>query len=130
MKGAGMYLNGSLLEMGIGIWIWGAGGELLTVWFVDDRLRCAVGLFLGCLLATAAAWHMWKTLDQALDMGEEAAKFVTVRSALRYGAFVLVFILLMVTDFANPLTAFLGLMGLKASAYLQPAIHKIMTKKG
>ena len=31
----------------------------------------------------------------------------------------------MITDFANPLAAFLGLMGVKAGAYLQPLIRKL-----
>ncbi|HJA30141.1 MAG TPA: hypothetical protein H9956_00605 [Candidatus Eisenbergiella pullicola] len=53
-----------------------------------------------------------------------------VKSAIRYGLFVLVFAFITATDFASPLTAFLGVMGLKIAAYLQPVIHKLVTKKG
>lgn len=41
-----------------------------------------------------------------------------VKSAIRYGLFVLVFAFITATDFASPLTAFLGVMGLKIAAIL------------
>ena len=41
---------------------------------------------------------------------------------------VIVMALVMVSGFANPLAAFLGLMGLKVAAYLQPFTHRICAK--
>ena len=69
MIGRGKKLNGTLREMWIGIIVWGALCGLITVWFVKDKIGCALGLLLGCLLAMAAAWHMWKMLDQAMNRG-------------------------------------------------------------
>ena len=118
MIGRGKKLNGTLREMWIGIIVWGALCGLITVWFVKDKIGCALGLLPGCLLAMAAAWHMWKMLDQAMNRGEEAPRFMLVKSAIRYGLFVLVFAFITATDFASPLTAFLGVMGLKIAAIL------------
>lgn len=115
--------------MWIGIGLWGAVCELVTVWFVKDRLSCGLGILIGCVLAAAGVWHMWKTIDQALDLGDGAQKYLTGRSWIRYGVFVAVFAALMVTGFANSLTAFLGLMGMKVSAYLQPTVHKVLEKR-
>ena len=116
-------------EMWIGIGVWGLVCELVTVWFVDNRLYAGLGILIGCVLAAAGIWHMWKTIDQALDLGAGAQKFLTGRSWIRYGVFVAVFAVLMVTGAAHPLTAFLGLMGMKMSAYLQPTIHKVLQKR-
>lgn len=116
-------------EMWLGIMLWGIACELVTVWFVKDKVSCGLGILTGCLLAAAGVWHMWKVLDTALDLGEGAQKYLTVRSWARYGVFVFAFAVLMLTEWANPLTAFLGLMGMKAAAYLQPAVHKILNKR-
>lgn len=116
-------------EMWIGVAVWGIACELVTVWFVKDRIYSGLGLLIGCILAAAGVWHMWRTIDQALDLGDGAQKFMTARSWIRYGMFVAVFAVLMVTDAADPLTAFLGLMGMKMSAYLQPTVHKISEKR-
>lgn len=122
-------VDATVKELWIGIGIWGIVSELATVFFVKDRAASGFGILLGCLLAAAGVWHMWKVLDTALDLGDGAQKYLTVRSWLRYGVFVLVFGVLMVTEWANPLTAFLGLMGMKAAAYLQPVVHKFIEKR-
>lgn len=122
-------IDATVKELWIGIGIWGAVCELVTVWFVKDKMNCSLGILIGCLLAWAGVWHMWKVLDTALDLGDGAQKYLTVRSWIRYGVFVAVFGILMITGWANPLTAFLGLMGMKAAAYIQPVVHKFIEKR-
>lgn len=122
-------IDATVREMWIGIGIWGIACELVTVWFCRDKTASSLGILIGCLMAAAAVFHIWKTLDTALDLGEGAQKYLTVRSWLRYGVFVLIFGILMVTEWANPLTAFLSLMGMKAAAYMQPAVHKFIEKR-
>lgn len=129
MKSLIQNIDATVKELWIGIGIWGVACELVMIWFVKDKTGCSLGVLIGCLLAMGGIWHMWKVLDRALDMGEAAQKYLTVRSWIRYGVFVVVFGILMITEWANPLTAFLGLMGMKAAAYLQPAVHKIMEKR-
>lgn len=129
MKYIWQNINATVKEMWLGIGIWGAACELVIIWFVRDKVNCSLGILVGCLLALAGVWHMWKVLDTALDLGDGAQKYLTVRSWIRYGVFVAVFGILMITGWANPLTAFLGLMGMKAAAYLQPAVHKFIEKR-
>ena len=116
-------------EMWIGIAVWGIASELVTVWCVKNGIYSGLGLLIGCVLAAAGVWHMWSSIDQALDLGDGAQKFMAGRSWIRYGVFVAVFAVLMVTKIADPLTAFLGLMGMKVSAYLQPTVHKVLEKR-
>lgn len=50
-------------------------------------------------------------------------------SVLRYVVVVGVFVAAWYFELANPLIMFLGLMGLKVSAYLQPMFHKIISRR-
>ena len=122
-------LDATVKEMWIGVVIWGVLSELVTVWFVEDKVNCALGVLIGCILAMAGVWHMWMVLERALDLGSGAQKYLTARSWMRYGVFVLIFGVLMISEWANPLTAFLGLMGMKAAAFMQPTVHKIIMKR-
>ena len=51
-------------------------------------------------------------------------------SVLRYVVVVGVFVAAWYFELANPLIMFLGLMGLKVSAYLQPMFSKIISHRG
>ena len=53
-----------------------------------------------------------------------AQGFIRKHAFIRYAVIVAVFAVVMLTGAANPLAAFLGIMGLKAAAYMQPFIHK------
>lgn len=115
----------------MGSFLWGILGEVLLCLFFRQRLLYhSLGLWIGIGMAMAAAYHMWWALDLALEPGMPAQKVIAKHSMLRYGGIVLVFAAIMLTDVMNPLTAFYGIMGLKAAAYLQPFIHKHSSKGG
>ena len=115
-------IDETVREMWLGTFLWGCLCELVSVWWVKDRL-------IGMLLAMAGIWHMWKVLDTALELANDAQKYVTSKNLLRYAVVLVVFAVLMLTHFADPLAAFAGLMGMKASAYLQPFIRGYKEKK-
>lgn len=121
--------NETLTELFAGIGITAVLFQVTVVWFVKDRISYSMGLWIGAALAAAMAFHMWRTLDSTLEMGEAGAqKQMGRQSALRYGAVVLVLTFLMLTEAANPLSAFLGIMTLKVAAYLQPVTHKVIVR--
>ena len=133
-KGQGMRnffkkIDETVREMWLGTFLWGCLCELVSVWWVKDRLYSGLGILIGMLLAMAGIWHMWKVLDTALELGDGAQKYVTSKNLLRYAVVLVVFAVLMLTHFADPLAAFAGLMGMKASAYLQPFIRGYKEKK-
>lgn len=118
----------TLLELSVGIIVWGILCQGTAVWFVSDKTGYSLGLWMGTMLALAAGVHMWWALDKALDFARDTAvKMMTKYNILRYVVIVVVMALIMMSGFANPLAAFLGLMGLKVSAYLQPFTHKILS---
>lgn len=119
----------TLAELFVGITASALLFQGVIVWLVKDRLSYSIGLWIGAALAAGLAWHMWRTLDQALDLGEAGAqKQMRKQSVIRYGAVICVLGVLMTTQAANPLAAFLGVMTLKVAAYLQPITHKVILK--
>ncbi len=122
-------INETLRELMAGILVWGIFWQAAGFPFVKDRMGCSLGLWIGVLMAGLYAAHMYLSLDKALDFDEKGAqKYIMSRNILRYGFVVIIMGILMITDFANPLCAFLGLIGLKAAAYMQPFMHKVFDK--
>lgn len=123
-------INETLAELMAGIVLWGAFWQAAGVWFVPGKLYCSAGLWCGVAVALICAVHMYKALDRALDLSEkDAQKYITGRSMMRYGFIIIVLLILMITRAGEPLCCFLGIMGLKTAAYLQPFLHKVMKKR-
>mgnify|MGYP002510986371 CR=1 FL=1 len=117
----------TLFELSVGIVAWGLICQLTVVWFVSDRAGYSLGLWMGTFLAVAAGCHMWWALDRALDLARDnAVKMITKHNIIRYAVIVAAMAFIMVNGAANPLAAFLGIMGLKVAAYLQPFTHKVL----
>lgn len=124
-----MKLSETLAELFAGIAAAGLLFQTTIVWLVKDRLSYSVGLWIGVFLAAALAWHMQRGIESALALGEGGAqKAMRTQSLIRYAAVVLILGVLMCTEAANPLSAFLGVMTLKVAAYLQPVTHKVISK--
>ncbi len=115
----GILFFGIICQIGLIIFLSGRGGYY------------SVGLWIGILLAMGMALHMTWSLDKALDFSpSDAIKKMRAYSLLRYAAVLIILGLLMIFDKASPLTAFLGLMGLKIGAYIQPFTHKLAIRLG
>ena len=121
-------ISETLKELLIGIIFYGIIVEVIGICFIKDKMYFTIGLWFGVFLALAAAVHMWWGLDKAMDMGNGASKYALSQNMIRYGVIVVAFGALCVLDVGNPIAAFVGIMGLKAGAYLQPFTHKIMIK--
>lgn len=123
-------INETFLELLLGIWLWGIIWQAGGVWFVPDKAGCSLGLWLGVLMAGLCAVHMYRSLNLALDLSEkDAQKYVMSRNMMRYGLIMAVLLVLMITEAGNPLCCFLGVMGLKAAAYMQPLLHKALERR-
>jgi Co/Zn/Cd efflux system component len=122
-------LNEFLFDLMIGIAIFAVLCELVGVWFAGDKMYYSMGILIGLILAEFSAWYMAFMLYKAMHMNEKGAtNHVRLHTLIRYGILVIVILSLVYTDFANPLAAFLVLMGIKASAYAVPLIHRVLNK--
>lgn len=122
-------IDPTLLELWIGIVAYGVVFEIVLLFFSRNPAY-SIGLWIGVLLAVAGAFHMWWSLDRGLDLPQkEAVKSVTTQRLIRYAVLVVALGALMFVDFANPIFAFCGYMGMKMSAYLNPLIHRLRAGK-
>lgn len=118
-------IDPTLFELCLGILLYGVIFEIALLIFDGDPAS-SIGLWIGVLLAVAGAFHMWWSLDRGLSLPEkEAVKSVGAQNIIRYVILVIAMGTLMCTDFANPIFAFCGYMGMKVSAYLNPLIRKL-----
>ncbi len=121
-------LNDALPGLVLGILVYGVLLELAGIWFVADKLRYSTGLAIGIALACGMAVNMAVVLQDAVDIyGESRAQAKIIgKSILRYLVVVIVFFVMMKWNLGNLISAFLGVLGLKVSAYVQPFAHKLI----
>ena len=123
-------LNDALPGLVLGIFIYGAAAELMGVWFAADKLRFTSGLVIGIVLAAGMAINIAVVLQDAVDIyGESRARTkIIAKSLMRYAVVVVVFFVMMKFNLGNLISAFIGVLGLKVSAYLQPFAHRFISK--
>lgn len=122
-------VNKTLIELLIGILLFGIICQIVGAVFVKELASYSSGLWIGIVTAMATAVHMYKSLDRALDLDAgSASKKIQVQSIIRYVFIVIIMGITMVNGYTNPLAAFLGIMGLKVAAYLQPFTHKLIIR--
>ena len=123
-------INDALPGLVLGIVIYGIIVELVGVWFVEDKLRYSTGLLIGISVAIGLAINIAVVIRDAVEIygADGARNRLIIKSVLRYLVVVIVFFVMMKFHLGNLATAFIGVLGLKVSAYLQPFAHKVILK--
>lgn len=118
-------MDRGLLELLTGILLFGAACQLAALFLPVDAAQHAAGLWTGILLAMLFAVHMLYSLNKAFTRDEKsAARLIAGGYIARYLLTFIILALLYYTGIGYLLSGFLGVMGLKTGAYLQPFIHK------
>ena len=121
-------IDPTLFDLCLGILLYGIIFQLVLLFFAR-KMSYSLGLWIGVVLAVAGAIHMWWSIDKGMDqVSKQAAKTVGTNNLIRYLVLVVVTVILIYTDFANPIFMFCGYMGMKVSAYLNPWLCKIRSK--
>lgn len=124
-------INDALPGLVVGIILYGIVIQLTGVWLVEDKLRYSTGLWAGIIMGVGLAIHLAIVIRDIVEMGgdtKHANGRVIAKSLMRYGIVVILFFILGYFHLGNLITAFLGVMGLKVSAYLQPVGMKLAGK--
>lgn len=121
-------LNEALPLLLLGIFVWGFLVQITGVWFVDDKIRYSSGTWIGTSLAVFMAINMALVIESAVDRGQGVG-ILRFKSVFRYIIVVAVFFVMIYFDLGNWISAFIAVMGLKVSAYVQPIIIKIIHKE-
>ena len=123
-------INPALPGLIAGMIIYGLIIQFAGVWFVVDKIGYSIGLWYGVAIGIGMAINLATVIYDAVTFDGEgnANKRVAAKSMLRYIIVVILFFILGYFEFGNLITAFLGVMGLKVSAYLQPLLNKLLGK--
>lgn len=123
-------INPALPGLIAGILIYGLLVQITGVWFVTDKLGYSIGLWYGIAIGIGMAINLATVIYDAVTFDGEgnANKRVAAKAMLRYIVVAILFGILGYFEFGNLFTAFLGVMGLKFSAYAQPLLNKIVNK--
>ncbi len=118
--------NHTLHEMIIGIVAANILPALATL-FVGDRRSAITAVLIGCVTAIIYVIHMAVTIDDALCLDERGAvSSVRKNMVVRYVFVAVVAAVSLYYKIADPVFLVISLITIKAGAYLQPTIHKIM----
>ncbi len=123
-------INESLPGLVAGIIIYGVIVQLTGVWFVEDKLAYSIGLWYGIAIAIGMGINIAVVIYDTVTFyaGENTNKRVAAKSILRYGIVAILLFILGYFQIGNLFAAFLGVMGLKVSAYMQPLLMRLVNK--
>ncbi|SFG49481.1 hypothetical protein SAMN04487761_12236 [Lachnospiraceae bacterium C7] len=123
-------LNDSLPGLISGIIVYGVIIQLIGVWFVEDKVSYSIGLWYGAVIASWLAINIAQVIRDAVDLqnSDKANRKIIAKSLMRYIVVVILFSILGYFKFGNLFMAFVGVMGLKISAYAQPITKKLINK--
>ena len=78
-------INRTVLEMDLGILFLGVSAQIIGAFIAKDEAMYAKSLWFGVLLALVSTYHMYRSLDRALDQPEKTATKMIIRAyVLRY----------------------------------------------
>ena len=100
------------------------------MWFVNDKVSYTIGLWYGIAIAIGIAINLAMVIYDSVDMAgqKNANRKIIAKSVLRYVVVVILFMILGYFQFGNLYTAFIGVLGVKLSAYAQPLLYKVADK--
>lgn len=123
-------MNPALPMLLITILVYGVLVELIGVWFVEDKLRYSTGLLIGIGLAIFLSISIATSIFDVLDVRSKKDQVkISLKAVLRYVIVAIISIAMGYFKLGNIWTWFIGVMGLKVAALMQPLIHKVFNGK-
>jgi len=121
-------INITLIELLFGIGIYAAAGVILIMLLMQDKGRSLTAFLIGVTVSTGMVIHMYTELEKALYMDEMGAlKHTRMTTCFRMVAVAVILAAVGITK-GDVISAVVGVMALKVSAYIQPFTHKFFNK--
>lgn len=118
--------NHTLHEMMIGIVAVNIIPAVIAL-FVNDTQKAICGVIIGMATALVYVIHMAVTVDDALCLDEKGAiSQVRKHMVIRYLFVCIVAAVSLYYKIADPVFLVISIITIKAGAYLQPTIHRIL----
>lgn len=117
--------NEALIDLILGILIFGMMVMLVGLFVAPDRLAFVLGIVLGTASSVVRAVHMSVTLDRQLDYGEKDARAYAMKNyMIRYLILIAVLLVSAALGTSGMAGAVIGIFLMKPAAVLSPQIHK------
>lgn len=121
--------NNTQRDLIAGVLVYGAVVQMILIVIHEELLWLSAGLWIGVFSACLMVVHMRRSIEEALDLGEGGAlNHIRKTYIIRLVVLIAVVVATFYFQVGSILTLFIGLMGLKVSAYFQPCINKLFTK--
>lgn len=121
----------TFVEMLVGIVISTIVISAVGAFIAPDGQSYVLGTLLGGVFAAGVLCLMYRSIEKALALDEDSASKYTVKASM-FRLVIMCFALmigLVFPSIVNSVGIILGLLTLKACAYLQPLVHKVMVSK-
>ncbi|MDD7403833.1 MAG: hypothetical protein SO170_06220 [Butyribacter sp.] len=120
-----------LKELMLGLLCWAVLIAIILMVIGTHRLALLAGVVVGILTAAGVLWHMYYHLDIALDMDTKHAQSHTQLSAIKRTLImgVVIAVSLLYPQYIHPVGTVLGIFGIKITALLYPALHRLLQKR-
>lgn len=123
-------MNETLLDLIIGIIIYGVAVGVLGMITSKGNFYFLIGVVAGTIVAIGLMFHMLYSIDGVLDMDPKTANtYMMKRAFLRFLIMAVVAVIAIKIHFLCFLGSILALMGIKISALMQRFINRYITKK-
>lgn len=117
--------NEALIDLILGILIFGMMVMLVGLFVAPDRLAFVFGIVLGTASSVVRAVHMSVTLERQLDYGEKDARAYAMKNyMIRYLILIAVLLVSVALGTSGMAGAVIGIFLMKPAAVLSPQIHK------
>jgi len=112
-----------------GILLYGILAEIIVLIVVENKVFYSLGLIFGLIAAAGMCINMQSALDNAMEKDENGAmKHIRSAYAIRTALVFLGLGFMFYFRIGSLVTGFIGIMGLKVAAYIQPLTHKFLLK--
>ena len=102
---------------------------IIGLFFANRIIQFVIGMVIGSAVAIILVKHMYRTLDRAIDAGEQGAEKIVRNGALLriFGIFTVFFLAVYLHRYINVYAMFISVFNLKLSAYIQPLANKLIS---
>lgn len=123
-------MNETLLDLVIGILIFGVAVGILGMIITKGNFCYLLGVLIGVCVSIGISFHMLYSIDGALDMDPKTAnRYMMKRALVRFLVMAVTAVIAIKIHFLCFLGAVIALMGIKVAALMQRFTNYYITKK-
>ena len=101
------------------------------IWFVPSKTVWVLSIVLGFVASVCYVSGMMTAIEKSVatyEKGGNPDRLYRLHTVIRYLIMALVLVVACISDYLSPIVVFVCLIFVKIAAYLNPIVHRILTK--